>query len=78
MYQQRGFKIRFKPPGNKMNFKPPGKLMTVILVILFAGLYYYIALPAINIHNPFIWKIMILMNSMTTGKYISPITASQI
>ena len=72
MYQQRGFKIRFKPPGNKMNFKPPGKLMTVILVILFAGLYYYIALPAINIHNPFIWKIMIWIVLLALLYYTVP------
>ncbi|MCI6859518.1 MAG: CvpA family protein [Eubacterium sp.] len=41
--------------------KGAGWLIFIILAVLvLAGLYYYIALPAINIHNPGLWKFAVL------------------
>ena len=39
------------------NFKT--KIMAVIAVLLLAGIYYYVALPAINIHSTGFWIFLI-------------------
>ena len=33
----------------------------VVIVLIFAAIYYYIALPAINIHNPELWKFVLFI-----------------
>lgn len=33
----------------------------VVIVLIFAAIYYYIALPAINIHNPELWKFVLFV-----------------
>lgn len=35
------------------------KITLIVLLILAAGIYYYVALPAINIHNPGFWGFLI-------------------
>ena len=37
------------------------KLLIVLFVILAAGLYYYIALPAFNIHSTGTWFLIIVL-----------------
>ena len=37
------------------------KLASVIAILILAGLYYYIALPAINIHATDIWMFMLIV-----------------
>ena len=41
---------------NKPSGKLPWKYLAVIIVVLVLALYYYIALPAINIHSTGLWK----------------------
>lgn len=36
-----------------------GKIIFCIVLILLAGIYYYVAIPAINIHSPGLWAFMI-------------------
>lgn len=36
-----------------------GKIIFCIVLILLAGIYYYVAIPAINIHSPGMWAFMI-------------------
>ena len=42
------------------------KLVSVVAVLILAGLYYYIALPAINIHASEIW----IGGRSGSGKYL--------
>ena len=37
------------------------KFLVALLVVLLAGLYYYIALPAINIHATELWVFLLLV-----------------
>ena len=39
--------------------KVPGKAVLIPLVLVVLAVYYYIALPAINIHNTGIWKFIL-------------------
>ena len=41
--------------------KKKWKLTAVLAVILLAGLYYYIALPVVNIHSTETWFMIILL-----------------
>ncbi|MBQ9156572.1 MAG: CvpA family protein [Eubacterium sp.] len=52
--------------------KKPGKLPIAILLILLAGLYYYIALPAVNIHSTEVWKSMIYLAVILLAIYALP------
>ena len=55
-----------------MKMKKPGKLPIAILLILLAGLYYYIALPAVNIHSTEVWKSMIYLAVILLAIYALP------
>ncbi len=46
--------------SNKVRKKLPFKLIAVILVLAALALYYYIALPAINIHSQGLWKFVLI------------------
>ena len=50
------------------NFKI--KAIGTILALLFAGLYYYITLPAINIHASGFWFFIMLLFVVVTAIYI--------
>ena len=41
--------------------KKKGKIIAVLLAVLLAGIYYYVALPAINIHSSDIWFFVIVL-----------------
>ena len=55
-----------------MKMKKPGKVMLFIIILILAGLYYYIALPAINIHNPDIWRFLIYLSFLALLVYTLP------
>lgn len=38
-----------------------GKILAVIAVLILAGLYYYVTLPAINIHSSGFWAFLIAL-----------------
>ncbi len=46
------------PKGNSAGLKT-GKFLWVLLFIIIVGVYYYFALPAINIHSQNLWKFII-------------------
>lgn len=55
--------------GGKMkNVKT--KIMAVIAVVLLLGVYYYVALPAINIHSTEFWIFLIIMIVLVAAYYI--------
>ena len=37
------------------------KLVAVIAALVFAAVYYYVALPAVNIHSSELWMFMIIV-----------------
>ena len=43
------------------SMKKKGKIIAVLLAVLLAGIYYYVALPAINIHSSDIWFFVIVL-----------------
>lgn len=43
------------------NSKVFGKIIIAVVILLIAGIYYYIKLPALNIHSPGLWKFMLFM-----------------
>ncbi len=45
--------------SSKVKKKVPAKLLAVILALALLALYYYIALPAINIHSQGLWKFLL-------------------
>ena len=45
------------------------KLVSVVAVLILAGLYYYIALPAINIHATEIWMFMLIVVVLIGADY---------
>lgn len=47
------------------------KLASVIAVLILAGLYYYIALPAINIHATEIWMFMLIVVVLIGAVYLA-------
>ena len=49
--------------------KKKWKLTAVLAVILLAGLYYYIALPVVNIHSTETWFMIILLLVILTVLY---------
>ena len=49
--------------------KKKGKVFVALLVVLLAGLYYYIALPAINIHSSDTWFFVIALLIVLTVLY---------
>lgn len=55
-----------------MNIKRISKPILAIAILVLAGLYYYLALPAINIHNPAIWKFMIYVSLIVLVLYAFP------
>ena len=46
----------------------------VVIVLIFAAIYYYIALPAINIHNPELWKFVLFVLAIAFALYALPKT----
>lgn len=48
------------------------KILAIPVVLVLLGLYYYIALPAINIHNASIWKFIIAIPVIIFILYILP------
>ncbi len=50
--------------------KLKGKILIAILIILAAGIYYYAALPALNIHSAEIWIFMIVLGLLATVIFI--------
>ncbi|MCU6747896.1 MULTISPECIES: hypothetical protein [Lachnospiraceae] len=50
------------------NFKT--KIMAVIAVLLLAGIYYYVALPAINIHSTGFWIFLIMLLVLAAVYYV--------
>ena len=48
------------------------KYLLIIPLLLFIGLYYYIALPAINIHSPGLWKGLLFILLAALFLYIRP------
>ena len=46
------------------------KLVSVVAVLILAGLYYYIALPAINIHATEIWMFMLIVVVLIGAVYL--------
>ena len=44
--------------------------MAVIAVVLLLGVYYYVALPAINIHSTEFWIFLIIMIVLVAAYYI--------
>ena len=46
------------------------KIMAVIAVVLLLGVYYYVALPAINIHSTEFWIFLIIMIVLVAAYYI--------
>ena len=46
----------------------------VVIVLIFAAIYYYIALPAINIHNPELWKFVLFILVIAFALYALPKT----
>lgn len=46
------------------------KLISVIVLLIFAGVYYYVALPAINLHSSDIWFFIILVLAIILVAYI--------
>lgn len=47
------------------------KLASVVAVLILAGLYYYIALPAINIHATEIWMFMLIVVVLIGAVYLA-------
>ncbi|WP_072525929.1 hypothetical protein [Clostridium sp. Marseille-P3244] len=47
-----------------------GKILIAILIILAAGIYYYAALPALNIHSAEIWIFMIVLGLLAAVIFI--------
>ena len=45
----------------KKDKKILSKIIIAVVVLLIAGIYYYIKLPALNIHSPGLWKFMLFM-----------------
>ena len=43
----------------KKDFKKHGLLKSIIISLLFAGIYYYISYPALDIHNLGLWVYII-------------------
>ena len=43
------------------NWKAKTIIAGTILLLIVASVYYYIALPAINIHSPGFWKFIIVV-----------------
>lgn len=50
--------------------KLKGKILIAILIILAAGIYYYAALPALNIHSAEIWIFMIVLGLLAAVIFI--------
>ncbi len=50
--------------------KRKGKIIIAILILLLAGIYYYVTLPAINIHASGFWFFMILLAVILLAAYI--------
>ena len=50
--------------------KARGKILWGLAIVLLAGLYYYFALPAINIHSVGFWIFLILILAAIMGVYI--------
>ena len=48
------------------------KILAIPVVLVLLGLYYYIALPAINIHNASIWKFIIAIPVIIFILYVLP------
>ncbi len=45
----------------KKDKKILSKILIAVVILLIAGIYYYIKLPALNIHSPGLWKFMLFM-----------------
>lgn len=45
----------------KKDKKILSKIIIAVVILLIAGIYYYIKLPALNIHSPGLWKFMLFM-----------------
>lgn len=50
--------------------KKKGKIIIAIIIILLAGIYYYVTLPAINIHASGFWLFVILLAVIVLAAYI--------
>lgn len=46
------------------------KLIAVIAVLVFAAVYYYVALPAVNIHSSDLWMFMIMVVLIVAAVYL--------
>lgn len=46
------------------------KLIAVIAVLVFAAVYYYVALPAVNIHSSDLWMFMIIVVLIVAAVYL--------
>ena len=49
--------------------KTSRKLLAIVLLFLIAGIYYYVALPAINIHSSGFWLFLIVAAAILLGIY---------
>ena len=50
--------------------KTKTKILTVLVLILLAGIYYYVKLPAINIHADGFWMFLLVVITAVAGFYI--------
>ena len=50
------------------------KYFLIPLIVILLGIYYYVALPAINIHNASIWKFIIAVPVILLILYVFPQT----
>ena len=45
----------------KKNAKVLRNVIIAIIILLVGGIYYYIELPALNIHSPGLWKFVLFL-----------------
>mgnify|MGYP000411713876 CR=1 FL=1 len=50
--------------------KTKTKILTVLVLILLAGIYYYVKLPAINIHADGFWMFLLVVIAAVAVFYI--------
>lgn len=48
--------------------------ITAFVILIFAAFYYYNVLPAINIHNPDLWRFVLFLTVITFALYALPKT----
>lgn len=49
--------------------KTAGKTMIILILLIAAGVYYYVTIPAINIHSAGFWQFMLVLVAAVTSLY---------